>query len=153
MNNNNKEEFEKRFPYICKQVDDWCQSKGGEEWALKHATRIIDNYIEKFEFNNLDELIDAIRDVYYDEDYFEVYVEIETKNDGYVYGEEDMLFKSIINNLDIDEGLKEIIFEEFWNYCSFGNYWFEDRVFEIFKYNEKVKEYLLFKINQKSIDN
>ena len=138
----------RKFESIEKAIDEWKQTEDAINWGyniINATTNKINKINLDFEitlgFNNIDDFIRFTYLLYID-DAFNV-----LDNNENIYYLEYILIPNVINNLNIDDGFKEVIIEN----LEYKDDWLKE-MFDIFKENSELNEYINDKfINFKGI--
>ena len=139
---------ERKFESIEKAIDEWKQTEDAINWGyniINATTNEINKINLDFEiilgFNNIDNFIRFTYLLYID-DAFNV-----LDNNENIYYLEYILIPNVINNLNIDDGFKEVIIEN----LEYKDDWLKE-MFNIFKENLELEKYINDKfINLKDI--
>ena len=139
---------ERKFESIQKAIDEWKQTEDAINWGyniINATTNEINKINLDFEiilgFNNIDNFIRFTYLLYID-DAFNV-----LDNNENIYYLEYILIPNVINNLNIDDGFKEVIIEN----LEYKDDWLKE-MFNIFKENLELEKYINDKfINFKDI--
>ena len=139
---------ERKFESIEKAIDEWKQTEDAINWGyniINATTNEINKINLDFEtilgFNNIDDFIKFTYLLYID-DAFNV-----LDNNENIYYLEYILIPNVINNLNIDDGFKEVIIEN----LEYKDDWLKE-MFNIFKENLELEKYINDKfINFKDI--
>lgn len=136
----------RKFESIEKAIEEWKQTEDAINWGydiINATTNKINKINLDFEitlgFNNIDDFISFTFLLYVDDAFWD------SKKD--IYYLEYVLIPDVINNLDIDEGFKEVIIEN----LEYKDDWLKE-MFNIFKENLELEKHINDKfINFKGI--
>lgn len=138
--------YRRKFKSIEKAIEEWKQTEDAINWGydiINATTNKINKINLDFEitlgFNNIDDFISFIFLLYVDEAFWD--------SEKDIYYLEYVLIPDVINNLDIDDGFKEVIIEN----LEYKDDWLKE-MFNIFKENLELEKYINDKfINFKGI--